>query len=410
MPSGRGQPAGVASLEPSSTLDERLQWFADQVRPDLERRFSTGDPDPNAVHLLANAGLLGLTLPPRLGGLGQDYSALGAASEGLGRIDLSFQISLTVHLALAAMTILQWGSELQRQQWLPALAEGPEIATFALTEPGAGSDVAALTTRGVRDGSGYRLTGEKTWISGANDSTLLLVFATVDPTLRHKGVTAFVVGRASDGLSTPTLTGKLGIRAGDTGSVVLDNVWVPDANVLGEVGGGFPIALSALGNGLLTVGYGALGIISECLSLSIGLLHRAADASRSPGQLARQEIAMMSRHEAVARQLLQQASDRKNLGLPSQQQTGLAKWTAAEGAVATAQAALRLAQEHGDAALPTIERHLRNAKGAVIYGGTTQIHQSMQGAYALGNRYDRPMDRPPLTSRELTGAHEGEAN
>lgn len=400
----------MAPQEPFPTLAERLQWFSDQVRPDLERRFTTGEPDPNAVHLLARSGLLGLTLPLRDGGLGQGYSALGAASEGLGRIDLSFQISLTVHLALTAMTILQWGTEPQRQRWLPALAAGSGIATFALTEPGAGSDVAALTTRAVRDPTGYRLTGEKTWISGANDSTLLLVFATVDPTLQHKGITAFVVDRASDGVSTPMLTEKLGIRAGDTGSVVLDNVWVPDANVLGDVGGGFPVALSALGNGLFTVGYGALGIIAECLSLSIDIVHRDASVLRSLGQLVRQEVALMSRHEAVARQLLEQAAERKNLGLPSQQQTGLAKWIAAEGAVATAEAALRLAQEHGDEALPTIERHLRNAKGAVIYGGTTQIHQSMQGAYALGDRRERQMDRPALTARHLAGEHEGESS
>lgn len=388
----------------ATSLPGRIAWFADQVTPGLEERFLAGEPDSRAVRLLAKSGLLGLTLPPRYGGLGLDFLSLGAACEALGRLDLAYQISVTVHLGLTAMTILQWGDEAQRDRWLPALATGNEIATFALTEPGAGSDVAALSTRAVPDGDGYRLSGEKTWISGASEATCFLVFATLDPALRHRGITAFMVPRHAAGVMTPVLGGKLGIRAGDTGSVVLSDVWVPQTDVLGEPGEGFPIALSALATGLFTVAWGALGIVAGVRELANEIVRAASAASPGAvGQLVRQPIAEMSAREASVRLLLNRAARLKNEGRPSQQETSLAKWQAAEGAVESAEAALRLAQQFQAQRMDTIARHLRNAKGAAIYGGTTQIHEQMQGAYATGDRTERTSRRPPITANVLAG-------
>ncbi len=396
------EPSAPAFGAGAASVPDRIAGLASQITPGIEDRFRAGEPDPQVVHLLAGSVLLGLTVPPEYGGLGLDFLALGAACEALGRLDLSHQISVTVHLGLTAMSVLQWGTEAQKERWLPALATGDEIATFALTEPGAGSDVAALTTRAVKDRDGYRLSGEKTWISGATESSWFLVFATLDPTLRHRGITAFMVPRTATGFSTPSLDHKLGIRAGDTGSVVLDGVAVTRADMLGEEGEGFPIALSALASGLFTVGFGALGIIAEVRSLAIDIVREAA-ARQAGGssQLLGQEIATMSAKEAAVRLLLTRAASLKNAGRPSQQVTSLAKWQAAEGAVASAEAALRIAQQFQAPTLSTIERHLRNAKGAAIYGGTTQIHEQMQGAYATGSRAERPSRRPPLTAKDL---------
>lgn len=388
----------------AASIPDRVAWFAGHAAPGLDQRFAAGESDPHAVRLLGQAGLLGLTLPPQYGGLGLDFLALGDACEALGHLDLSNQISITVHLALTAMSILQSGSEEQRARWLPALASGAEIATFALTEPGAGSDVAALTTRAVPDNGGYRLSGEKTWISGATESSQFLVFATLDPALRHKGISAFVVPRQSAGVSTPELKDKLGIRAGDTGSVVLNDVWVPATDRLGDEGEGFPIALAALANGLFTVGFGALGIIAEVRSLTIETL-QSVGAARPEyiGQLVRQQLASMTAQEAAVRLLLTRAARLKNEAHPSQQETSLAKWQAAAGAVTAAEAALQIAQQFQAPTMPVIERHLRNAKGAAIYGGTTQIHQQMQGAYATGDRAERPTRRPALSAIDLAG-------
>ena len=387
-------------------LVERVRRLGEGVlRHGLEERFADGRSDPRALPALAEAGLLGLSLPPRFAGLGRDYAALATVCEELARIDLAYQIAVTVHLALVALPILQWGTADQHDEWLPALARGERIATFGLTEPGAGSDVAALRARAVRHGDGYVLNGEKTWISGANEANLFLLFATLDPAARHAGITAFLVPREAPGLSTTELTGKLGVRAGDTGSVVCDDVWVPTRSVLGEPGEGFAVALSALAHGLFTVGAGALGVAAESLVLTARFL-RDLDARGVPAgreQWVQAHVARMASGEARARLLLARAADLKNRGLPSQRATSLAKWTAADAALAAANAALTIHHAFRPGEHPTVERHLRNAKGSVIYGGTAQIHEAMQAAYALGDRTERPFRRPAPTADDLAG-------
>jgi len=375
------------------------------LRRGLEDVFEQGLPNPAVVPSIADAGLLGLSLPPQYGGSGGDYLVLGTAAESLARVDLSYQITLTVHLALTAITMLQWGSETQRSTWLPLLGRGRRIATFGLTEPGAGSDVAALQMRAVADGAHYRLTGEKTWISGADDADLFLLFATIDPAARHRGITAFVVLRETPGLSTIPLIGKLGVRAGDTGSVVCDGALVPREHVLGHPGEGFPVALSALSNGLFTVGWGALGIASESIRLTRELIHDLDGCGVAAGrdQWVQQHLATMVSAETRARLLLLRATDLKNRGLPNQRATGLAKWVAADAAYNAASLALTIHQQFVPGDHPTIERHLRNAKGSVIYGGTEQIHTTMQAAYALGQREERPFRRPAPTAAVLRG-------
>jgi glutaryl-CoA dehydrogenase (non-decarboxylating) len=365
---------------------------------DIERRFLEGSDNRAAVAALVEAGLFGLTLPRRYGGLGRDYTTLAAVCEELGRIDTAHQVSLTVHLALAAMCLLQWGSEDQRDHWLPLLARGERLATFGLTEPGAGSDVAALRMRARRVEGGYLLNGEKSWISGANHAALFILFATLDPAKRHRGITAFIVPRESRGLSTTVLHGKLGVRAGDTGTVVCQDVFVPATSLLGQEGEGFPVALSALGNGLFTVGAGALGVAAECRRLTAGTLRDLGDDGR--GWKAG-ELAQMVAREESARLLLARAARLKDAGLPNARETGLAKWQCAEAGWANASAAIEVWQAHLPGENLTLLRHQANAKGAVIYGGTREIHQTMQGAYALGDRAERPFRRPSPTAAEL---------
>lgn len=389
----------------SEAIADVVRGIEPVLRHDLEARFAETRPNPLALPAMASAGLLGLTLPPRYGGGGQDYHALATAAEALARIDLAYQIALTVHLALSAMSVLQWGTAAQRDRWLPALARGERIATFGLTEPGAGSDVAAIRMRAVRDGANYRLDGEKTWISNANDASLFLLFATVDPSLRHRGITTFIVPRERAGLSTTTLTGKLGVRAGDTGSVVCDGVQVASAEVLGNPGEGFAIALSALATGLFTVGAGALGVAAECLRLTVELLREPGDRGIPVGRegWVQARVAKMVAGEARSRLLLGHAADLKNRGLPSQRATSLAKWVAADAARDAAETALAIHQHAAPWPHPTVERHLRNVRGSVIYGGTAEIHQTMQAAFALGDRVERPTRRPMPTAADLAG-------
>lgn len=365
---------------------------------DLDEQFAAETMAGGAIETMVEAGLFALTLPGRYGGQGRDYTALAAVCEELGRIDTSHQVALTVHLGLVSMCILQWGSEAQREQWLPLLARGERLATFGLTEPGAGSDVGALRMRAREVEGGYLLNGEKSWISSANLANLFLLFATVDPASRHRGITAFVVTGDSPGLTTTKLRGKLGVRAGDTGTVVCNDVFVPRENVLGEVGEGFAVALSALGNGLFTVGCGALGIAAACREWSAEYLRAIGDSGTGweAGELAE----MVAREEA-SRFLLARAATLKDAGVSNTRETGLAKWTAAEAGYANAKAALAIFNAHEAGENLMLLRHWANAKGAVIYGGTSEIHQTMQAAYALGDRIERPFRIPSPSAAEL---------
>jgi glutaryl-CoA dehydrogenase (non-decarboxylating) len=364
---------------------------------DIDRRFVESVDNREAVAAMVDAGLFALTLPHRFGGLGRSYTSLAAVCEELGRVDTAHQVALTVHLALASMCILQWGTEEQRERWLPELARGERLATFGLTEPGAGSDVAALRMRAGRVDGGYLLNGEKSWISGANHANLFILFATVDPAKRHHGITAFIVPREAGGVSTTVLHGKFGVRAGDTGTVVCADTFVPDDAVLGEVGEGFPVALSALGNGLFTVGAGALGVAAETRRITTVFLR---DLGNDGTGWEAGELARMVAREQSARLLLARAAHLKDTGLPNAKETGLAKWMCAEAGIANASAALDINQAHQTGENMALLRHLGNAKGAVIYGGTAEIHQTMQAAYALGYRVERPFRQPPPSAVE----------
>ncbi|HUG14616.1 MAG TPA: acyl-CoA dehydrogenase family protein [Thermomicrobiales bacterium] len=365
---------------------------------DIDQRFADGAANVAAIEAMASFGLFGLTLPSRYGGLGRDYVALAAACEELGKIDTAHQVALTVHLALAAMCILQWGSDTQRDEWLPLLARGQRLATFALTEPGAGSDVAALRMRARPVDGGYLLNGEKTWISGVSDADVVVMFATVDPALRHRGITSFIVPMDTRGLSITALHGKFGLRAGDTGAIACHDVFVPGNGVLGEVGEGFVVALSALGNGLFTVGAGALGIAAECRRLAAAFLREIGDTGLGLHGAA---LARMHSRETRARALLAAAAELKNAGMPNGRETGLAKWSSARAAHENASDALGVVQAHSTGEHAALLRHWANAKGAVIYGGTSEIHQVMQAGYALGSRVERPFRRPSPAATDL---------
>ena len=197
---------------------------------------------------MAQQGFLGICLPARYGGAGMDFLSLGIVCEALEYGDSSVRETIAVHLALHALPIFQWGTEEQKQAFLPDLACGAHVACFCLTEPGAGSDVAAIQTRARRDGDDYLLSGEKMWITLADVADRFLVFAKTQPEQGARGISAFILERGWDGLTTGTLEGKMGVRASNTGWLNMQEVRVPAAHRLGEEGEGFKIAMSCLDN------------------------------------------------------------------------------------------------------------------------------------------------------------------
>lgn len=345
---------------------------------------------------LASEGLLGVCIPRRYGGLGRDYLSLGLVSEELERVDSAFRVLLAVHLGLNSLALFQWGSEAQKQKYLAPQARGEKLAAFGLTEPGAGSDVEGLRTAARRDGDAYVLNGEKTWIGFAGVADHFLIFACTDPAARHRGLSAFIVERGFDGLSTSSIRHKLGGRLGDTGSIVLSDVRVPVENRLGEEGEGFKIAMSALDNGRYTVAAGGVGLIEACLEASLDYARKRETFGKPIGehQLVQQKIARMVAGRDIGRLLYYQIGWLKNQGRRCTREVSLAKWTTCQNAFQAADDAVQIHGAHGYSDEYPVERYFRNARGALIYEGTQEIHQILQAEYALGDRVDRPLSRP----------------
>lgn len=342
---------------------------------------------------LAEQGFLGVCLPVRYGGAGMDYISLGIVSEGLEWADSSVRETIAVHLGLHAMPIFQWGTEEQKRQFLSPLASGQKIACFGLTEPGAGSDVAGLSSRARKEGDGYILNGEKMWITLADVADQMLVFAKTDPAKGVNGITAFIVERGWPGLTSGTIEGKMGVHASNTGWINMADVPVPASHRLGEEGEGFKIAMSCLDNARYTVAAGAVGMMKACLQESVKYAHERKTFGQpiAEYQLVQQMIAFMQQRIDAGTLLVHQVGWLKNRGIRNTRETSMAKWFCTDAAFATANDAVQIHGAYGYSDEYNVERYLRNSKSAVIYEGTSQIHQLMQAGYVLGSRQDRPL-------------------
>ncbi|HCJ09562.1 MAG TPA: butyryl-CoA dehydrogenase [Clostridiales bacterium] len=366
-----------------------------EVAPHIRENDEKGFFDRRLLDRMGELGLLGMCLPEKYGGGGLDYISLAVASEELERVDTSLRVVLSVHIGLCSLGILQWGTEDQRKRYLPDLAQGRRIGAFGLTEPNAGSDVAALEATAVRDGDEYVLNGEKTWISLADVADTFLVFAYTDKSKRHRGISAFIVERGFKGFSSSSIHGKLGVRAGNTGSLVLEDCRVPAANLLGEEGEGFKIAMSCLDNGRFTVAAGAVGLIQACIDASVKYANerRTFGVPLAEHQLVQRMIAHMVRDCEACRLLVYRAGWLKNRGERNTRETALAKWAATEASFRAASDAVQIHGAYGYCNEYPVERFLRNSKGAVIYEGSREILEIMVGQYALGLRRDKPIRR-----------------
>ena len=380
------------------------EWAAREVAPrirelDREHRF-----DPKVLPQMAEMGLLGCSVPAEYGGAGMDYISLGIVSEEMEYVDTSLRVIMSVHAGLNCLSLLTWGSEDQKQRYLVPQAQGKKIATYGLTEPAAGSDVRGIQTVAVKNGDRYSLTGEKMWISLADVADNFLVFAWSDLEKKKQrdpsGISAFIVERGFKGFSSATLKEKWGILAGNTGSFKMDEVEVPQENLVGRPGEGFKIAMFALDQGRYTVAAGATGLIRACRDASVKYAKERKTFGVPIGehQLVKEMIAQMESDYQAARLLWLRAGFLKNRGLRNTRETGLAKWFAT---VASERAAADAVQVHGANGYSDeypVGRFYRNCKGAVIYEGTREIHKIMQADYALGLRQDRPTrcELPPI--------------
>ena len=377
-------------------LRKTVRDFAErEIRPVIKELDRQQTFDRSLLPKMAAIGLLGVCIPVRYGGAGLDYLSLALACEELERVDSSARVIMSVHVGLNSLALLQWGSEAQKQRYLAPQARGEQIAAFGLSEPGAGSDVAALSATARPDGDHYVLNGEKMWISLADVADNFLFFAKTDPRARpaHRGISGFIVERNFPGVTTGSIHGKLGVRAGDTGWIHCQDVRVPAGNLLGREGEGFKIAMSALDSGRFTVAAGAVGLIRACLEASLyyARQRQAFGVDIGRHQLVKRMIGLMIQREQAARLLVYRAGWMKNQGQRNTRETSLAKWTACDAAFESASDAVQIHGAYGYSDEYDVERYLRNAKGAVIYEGTREVHVLMQADYALGYRSDKPL-------------------
>jgi glutaryl-CoA dehydrogenase (non-decarboxylating) len=363
-----------------------------EVAPIIKEADRAQTMHPSILPRMGALGILGICIPEKYGGQGFDYITLGLVSEELEACDTSLRVIMSVHMGLNSLALLQWGTEEQKERFLTPQARGEKYAMFGLTEPGVGSDVAGMASTARRDGDDYIINGEKMWISLATKAHHILWVARTNPEAPdpHDQLSAFIIETDRPGVTTGDIHGKLGVRAGSTGWVNCADVRVPAANRLGEEGEGFKIAMSCLDNGRYTVGAGAVGLIRASLEASARYANSRKSFGREIGkhQLVQQKIAHMARDYEIGRLLYLQAGWLKNQGKRNTRETSLCKWFATDASFEAAHQAIQVHGAYGYSDEYDVERYLRNARGAIIYEGTSEIHQLMQAGYALGYRSD----------------------
>ena len=385
------------SLSPEHQMTQKMvrDFVQKEIAPVIKEYDRKQEPIPFMLKRMGELGILGLPFPVRYGGQGMDYLAWGLACEELEAMDTSLRVVMSVHTGLCAMTLFQWGTEEQKQKFLVPLAKGEKIGCGAFTEPGMGSDVAAMRTNAKRDGDHYILNGEKMWISLASKADLALVTVKTDLSSPKpsSALSTFIVDLHSEGVKRGDIHGKLGVRAGSTGWISFTDVKVPVENRLGEEGEGFKITMSAFDHGRYTVASGATGIIRASLEASV----RYAKTRTSFGkpiaehQLIQEKIAKMSQDYEIARLLYYQVGWLKNEGKRCTRETSFSKKFATEASFSAAAEAIQIHGAYGFSDEYDVERYLRNSKGAVIYEGSSEIQTLIQAGYALGERTDKPL-------------------
>ena len=372
------------------------EFVLGEVAPHIKEWDEKSYFEPSVFTKMAELGLLGVCIPEQYGGAGFDYISLGLVCEELEYCDTFLRVAMSVHVGLNSLSLYTWGTEEQKQKYLVPQAKGEKIATFGLTEPNAGSDVVGMRSTARRDGDDWILNGEKMWISLADVADNFLFFCWTDPEKQkvrdHSGMSCFIVERSMPGFSSGTIHGKLGIRAGNTGYFSLQDVRVPAANMLGQEGEGFKIAMFSLENGRYTVASGATGVIKASRDTSIAYANtREVQGQKIANfQLVKQKIADMEADYEMCHLLWAKAGYLKNMGKPSARAASLAKWQATVRSEKAASMAIEVHGANGYTNDYPVERYLRNCKAAVIYEGTRDIHTLMQADWALGLKKEKP--------------------
>jgi alkylation response protein AidB-like acyl-CoA dehydrogenase len=350
------------------------------IRNDREERFPQ-----EALDGLKRDGWVGLTIPEEYGGGGADALTYCLVIEELGRGDANVRSILSVHLGLVAGSIARWGTDEQKQQWLPKLASGEALGCFCLTEPDHGSDPAALESTAVREGDTYRINGSKIFITNGDIAGVALVMArTGGPGAR--GVSAFLVACDTPGFTPKPIHGKLGLRSCDTAEIALDDVVVPATALLGEEGDGIKVALSALDDGRMSLAASCTGLAQNALEVMTAYAQQREQFGKpiASFQLIQELIADTAVEVEAARLLTWRVADLKMRGEKYTLAASMAKYYASEASVRAANAALQVHGGYGYVDEFIVGKLLRDARVTTLYEGTSQIQKLLIGRAVTG--------------------------
>jgi alkylation response protein AidB-like acyl-CoA dehydrogenase len=341
--------------------------------------------DVGVIKKLGELGFLGLTIPESYGGSGGDHLAYCLVLEELGRGDSAVRGVVSVSLGLVGKSILGYGTEEQKREWLPRLCSGEAIGCFALTEPGTGSDAGSLATRAVRDGADWVITGSKMFITNGTWADVALVFARTGEA-GHRGVSAFLVPTGLPGFDRKEIHGKLGLRGQATAELTLDGVRVPADAMLGPAGKGFGVAMSALAKGRMSVAAGCVGIAKGCLDAAVRYAGEREQFGKpiAAHQLVQQLLTGIAVDTDAARLLVWRVADLIERGEPFATEANMAKLFASEAAVRAANNALQVFGGYGYIDEYPVGKYLRDARVMTLYEGTSQIQQLLIGRALTG--------------------------
>ncbi|HTT96294.1 MAG TPA: acyl-CoA dehydrogenase family protein [Solirubrobacterales bacterium] len=375
-------------------IAESAREFAErEILPNARENDRAERFDRELARKLGEVGYLGATIDEAYGGRGLDYVGYGLIVEAIGRADSSARTVVSVITSLVSTPIAHWGTEEQKQRWLPRLCSGEGLGCFGLTEPDTGSDAANLRTRATKTADGWSISGQKMWISLGNVAEVELIFAQTDPEKKHKGLAAFLVPTDSPGFTSAEIHGKLGLRASDTAELSLDAVEVGDDALLGEVGDGFKVAMTALAAGRYSVAAGCVGICDGCVEASVSYAKERQQfgVPLARFQLVQEMIADMILKRDASKMLVLRAGLLKDEGKPNTTETSVAKVFATESAVECANLAIQVHGGSGYVDDYPVERYLRDARVTTLYEGTSQIQKLIIGREATGINAMTPM-------------------
>jgi alkylation response protein AidB-like acyl-CoA dehydrogenase len=380
-------------VPPLTLLVEDERIFRDSIREFSEGRVRplVRDMDEQAklprtlIDALFELGVMGIEIPERYGGAGGRFFHSVLAVEELSRVDPSVGVLVDVQNTLVINALLQWANEDILQRWLPALAS-KTVGAYALSEAGSGSDAFALTTRARKDGDAYVLSGRKLWITNADEADFFIVFATVDPGDGYRGITAFIVERGFQGFAVGRKEDKLGIRASSTCELTLDECRVPAANVLGETGKGYKVAIETLNEGRIGIGAQMLGLARGALEHAIAYTRQRRQFGKpiAEFQAVRHQLARAAVDVEAARLAVYNAARLRDARLPFLTEAAICKILSSEVAERVASLAVNLFGGNGFVKEYPVEKLYRDAKIGQIYEGTSNLQLQTIAKQLLG--------------------------